>query len=194
MSNLIDIIGSVMNSGVVDQMSQQTGGDKSQVSSAIETALPLLISGLAKNSSNQQGANSLFNAIQNDHSGNDLGNIINMVANPNQSDGSGILGHVFGNNLGRVENTVSKSSGLDIGKVAQILITLAPIVMSVLGKKQQDDNMDASGIAGLLNNTMQQAPQKEQSLMSQLLDSDNDGSVVDDVAKIGANLLGNFLK
>jgi hypothetical protein len=194
MSNLIDLIGSVMNSGVVNEISQKTGEDKSQVSSAIETALPLLISGLAKNSSNQQGADNLLGALQSDHDGGILGNIMGLVSNPQQSDGSGILGHVFGNNLGKVEQTVSKSSGLDMGNVAQILITLAPIVMGVLGKKQRDDNMDANGLSSLLNNTVQQAPPQEQNLMSQLLDSNNDGSVVDDVAKIGANLLGNFLK
>jgi hypothetical protein len=194
MSNLIDLIGSVMNSGVVDEISQKTGGEKSQVSSAIETALPLLISGLAKNTSNTQGADNLLGALQSDHDGGILGNIMGLVSNPQQSDGNGILGHVFGNNLGKVEQTVSKSSGLDIGNVGQILITLAPIVMGVLGKKQREDNMDANGLSSLLNNTVQQAPQQEQNLMSQLLDSNNDGSVVDDVAKIGANLLGNFLK
>lgn len=194
MSDLINMIGSVMNSGVVDQMTQQTGGDKSKVSSAIETALPLLISGLAKNSSDQQGANSLFGALQNDHSGDVLGNLSGLISNPQQSDGNGILGHVFGNNLPKVEETVSKSSGLDMGSVGQILITLAPIVMGILGKKQRQDNMDAGSIAGLLNNTVQEAPPQQRDLMSQLLDSNNDGTVVDDVARIGANLLGNFLK
>jgi len=49
-------------------------------------------------------------------------------------------------------------------------------------------------IAGYLNNTVHESPLQQRVLVSHLLYSDNDGSVVDDLAKIGANLLGNFLK
>ena len=47
-----------------------------------------------------------------------------------QTDGGGILGHIFGNNQTQVAKEVSQKTGLDMGQVAQLLITLAPIVMS----------------------------------------------------------------
>ena len=52
-----------------------------------------------------------------------------------ETNGGGILGHIFGTNQTQVAQEVSQNTGLDMGQVAQLLITLAPIVMSYLGKQ-----------------------------------------------------------
>ena len=69
---------------------------------------------------------------------------------PRQADAGGILGHILGNNQGQVAQEVSNKSGLSLSQVAPILMMLAPIVMSYLGKQKQEQGVGADGLGGLL--------------------------------------------
>src|SRR5690606_10141972 len=98
-------------------------------------------------------------------------------------DGAGILGHVFGNKQANVENALSQKSGLDAGAIANILKIAAPLVMGYLAKQKAQGNVnDANGLNSLLGSTLGGQPQQNQNLITSLLDSDGDGSVLDDVA------------
>ncbi len=117
---------------------------------------------------------------------------------PKQSkalDGAGILGHLLGGKQSAVEQGVSKASGLDSAQTGKLLATLAPIVMGALGKVKKEQGLDASALAGLLDgerqNLEQKLPQKPGGggLLG-LLDADDDGSIVDDLANLGGGALG----
>jgi len=88
-------------------------------------------------------------------------------------------------------------SGLDSCKSGNLMTMLAPMIMGALGKTKKQQCLDVGGIASLLTNTMSQRQAKQDpamGLVGKLLDSDGDGSIVDDVASIGMKLLGGFLK
>lgn len=108
------------------------------------------------------------------------------------TDGDGILGHILGGKRDAIEQGVARSSGLDAGKVSQLLTMLAPIVMGALGRVKQQQNLDAGGLASLLNQERtrveQDTPGMQQGTLLDLLDMDKDGDVSDDVAKIGSFL------
>ena len=153
-------------------------------------ALPMILSGLANNAAQPQGAESLNQALQQDHQGDVLSNLDSYVSNPNSDDGLGILGHIFGNKQGAVAQQVSQSSGLNIGQVAQLLITLAPIVMGFLGKKKQEQNLDAGGLSNMLGEQQQQmqtAGNPMMDMVSGFFDKDKDGSSMDDLASMAAS-------
>jgi hypothetical protein len=68
---------------------------------------------------------------------------------------------------------------------------LAPIVMGYLGKQKQTQGVGADGLGGLLGGLMggaqQQQPQGSDGIMGMLgglLDSDGDGSAMDDIASM----------
>lgn len=66
----------------LQQVSQQLGLDSSQTAQAVGSALPLLLGAMGQNASEPQGAQSLLNALQRDHSGGggfDLGGILGAV-------------------------------------------------------------------------------------------------------------------
>jgi hypothetical protein len=69
----------------------------------------------------------------------------------------------------------------------------APIVMGYLGK----NSGGGSAIGNLLNSYLKtekkQAPQS-QSVINQILDRDNDGNVMDDIAEMGMSFLGRMMK
>ena len=54
-----------------------------------------------------------------------------------RADGTGILNHAFGDRRAAAEEAVAKKSGLDLSSIGPLLTTLAPIVMSLLGRKQR---------------------------------------------------------
>ena len=98
MFNLEDLVGQQESSQVVSKMSEQFGVNQSTVSSAIQLALPMILSGLANNASNPQGAQSLNNALEQDHDGsllNNLGALLGGGQTTRQTDGLGILNHIF---------------------------------------------------------------------------------------------------
>jgi len=111
-------------------------------------------------------------------------------------DGAGILRHVFGERRGAVEGGVAKASGLDSGQIGQLLMLLAPIVMSALAKVKQHRQLDDSGLAATLDQERQQietqAPGVSGGGLSAILDRDHDGDISDDLASMGAGLAKAF--
>lgn len=158
----------------LQQVSQQLGLEPQQASSAISAAVPLLLGALGTNASQPQGAQSLLNALQKDHSGGgggglDVGGILSAVLGGGGSgatNGAGILGHMFGGQTSQAAQLLGQKTGLDSGRSTQLLAVLAPIVMSFLAQRfaQQGNANELSqalgaetpasasgGIGGLLN-------------------------------------------
>lgn len=195
MFSLNDLLGQQQGGEALGQISNMLGADQGMTSSAIQMALPMILSGLANNASTPQGADSLNSAIEQDHIGGGLlgnlgGLLMGQAAPSRQTDGGGILGHIFGSSQGQAAETISNQSGLNMGQVAQLLMVLAPIVMSFLGKKKQEENLDAGGLAGYLGGQQQQMQQQDSGIMgmvSGFLDSDKDGSAMDDIASMAFN-------
>lgn len=190
MFSLEDLLGQQQGSEAVNQISQQVGASPTVTNMAIQMALPMILSSLANNAKEPQGAENLNNALQKHDGGilDNLGSFLGGGANQAASDdGLGILGHIFGGSQGAVAQQVSQKSGMDISQVATLLITLAPIVMGFLGKKKQEQNLDANGLQNMLGEqqqTMQASGNPVMDMVSGMLDRDKDGSSMDDLASM----------
>lgn len=195
MFTLQDLIGQEQGNEAVDRISQRLGANHMTVNSAIQMALPMILSGLARNASEPQGAQNLTQAIEQDHDGSLLENLMAYLGGgaqepqaSRQTNGIGILEHVFGNRQTEIAKEVSQNTSLDMGQVAQLLITLAPIVMGYLGKKKQEKNLDSDGLSNWLGGKREQIEQSPQGgLINSILDRDGDGSSLDDLASLAAN-------
>lgn len=193
--DLTGLLNDTLSGNTVSQISQAIGADESSTSSAIQTALPILLGGLANNSSSEQGASSLLGAIDRDHDGSvldDIGGLIAGNMGGRASNGAGILGHIFGGSQAPVEQTVSQSSGLDMSKVGPLLAILAPIVMGAIGRARQQSNVGTSDLGGLLGGAAQQmgGGSDLMGMLGGLLDRNGDGSAVDDVMGMLGGMLG----
>lgn len=188
MSGLLDLLDSPLGKQLISGVAGQTGQPENKTADALGMAMPLLLGAMKKNvSSSPQGAESLMNALSTKHDGSILDNLGSLfsggVDQSVMDDGAGILGHVFGNKQANVENALSQKSGLDAGAIANILKIAAPLVMGYLAKQKAQGNVnDANGLNSLLGSTLGGQPQQNQNLITSLLDSDGDGSVLDDVA------------
>ncbi|MBD8696886.1 DUF937 domain-containing protein [Stenotrophomonas sp. CFBP 13718] len=188
----------------LQQVSKTLGVDSNQASQAIQSALPLLMGALGNNASNPQGAQSLLNALQRDHStvsaaapgaasgGLDLGGLLGAVlggGGGQATNGAGILGHVFGGQTPQAAQLLGQKTGLDSGRSNQLLALLAPIVMSYLAQR-----FAQQGNAGQLSQELGQEAQASGMAgggLAGLLDQDGDGKFgIGDVMKIGSGLFG----
>ncbi len=150
MSSILDELSAHLGSeDYVNQLSSMLGTDKAQTRSAVQTAIPALVAGLAKNASTPQGAQALHSALVNDHDGSVLDQGAQALP-ANQQQGDRILGHVFGSNLGAVQSQLASTTGLGAANAGSMLQMLAPMVMGYLGKQQQGGGLDAGGLASIL--------------------------------------------
>ena len=199
MSMLLNALAKQLGGPMMGQLAGQIGASETQTGAAVSTALPMLVSALARNAASTQGAESLGAALARDHDGSVLDNISGLLAGQatgKQANGAGILGHLLGAQQGRVEQAVSTGSGLDAGSVAKLLPMLAPIVMGMLGKTKKEQGLDVGGLMSMLGgerDALEQQTPGMAGMVGQLLDADGDGSVADDLLKMGGGMLGGLL-
>ena len=172
------------------QLASRLGVSESTAQTAVQMAVPLIVAALARNAAQPQGAQDLHDAVTRDHDGSILDNLMGYLNNPGASNGAGILGHVLGAQRPAVENNLAQATGMDQSSASGLLETLAPLVMGSLGRAQQQNGLDASGLSDLLNNQQQEAQANApgaMSMLSSLLDRDKDGSSMDDLQRMAAS-------
>lgn len=188
MAGILDLLNSDLGKTIISGVSGSTGTDQNKTSSVLTMALPVLMKAMERNASTPEGAQGLMGALSNKHDGSILDNLSDLFGggvNENvTSDGEKILGHILGNKKQGVEQVLGQKAGLDAGSVANILKVAAPILMGVLGKQAQQNNVSSQNdLGGLLGGLLGGSEAKnEQSFLESILDADGDGSVIDDVA------------
>lgn len=194
MSGLLDLINSPMGKQIISGVAGQTNQSESKTADVLSMAMPILMGAMKRNSSTPQGAQGLLNALSSKHDGsilNDLGGLFGGGVDQSvMDDGAGILGHILGGKQSQVENALSNKSGLDAGSISQILKVAAPILLGFLGQQTKQQNVSSpDALSGLLGGLMGggSSANKQQSLIESLLDSDGDGSYIDDLAGMVLN-------
>lgn len=195
MAGILDLLSSDLGKSIISGVAGSTGNDSSKTSSVLTMALPVLMKAMERNASTPEGAAGLMGALSSKHDGSILDNLGGLfgggVDETVKQDGAGILSHILGSKQQGVEQVIGQKAGIDAGSVGNILKVAAPILMGVLGKQKQEQNVSNSGdLTGLLGGLLGgSSSNNEQNFLEQILDSDGDGSVVDDVA--GMLLGGN---
>ncbi|MDG2525003.1 DUF937 domain-containing protein [Stenotrophomonas sp. HITSZ_GD] len=192
-----------LQGGGIEQIASQLGLQPAQAQSAVATALPLLMGALGRNAQQPEGADALLGALQRDHAppqgGLDLGGLLGAVLGGGsggaQTDGAGILGHIFGGNTPQAAQGLGQATGLDSGRSSQLLQILAPIVLSFLAQRFLGGGAgNAAQLSQALGDEHRQARAEPglSGLLGSVLDQDGDGQLgVGDLLKLGSGLFGN---
>lgn len=199
--SLTDDLLAQLQGAPLQQVSQQLGLDSQQAAGAISAALPLLMGALGNNAARPQGAKALLGALQDNHSGLDIGGVLGAVlggGNSPATNGAGILGHIFGGSQGRAEAGLAQATGLGSDRAGQLLRILAPVVMAYLAQRMSAGDqaqVDADGLGRMLGQEKQHVVQQggvAGGLLGSLLDQDGDGQLgVSDLIRLGSGLLGS---
>ena len=176
-------------------LASQVGGNEGEVKNGVMAALPAMLAALGKNAGTEKGAEELNNALEKKHDGSILDNLSGYLSNPDLKDGAGILNHLFGNQTSNVANAVSQSSGLDTNGSMKMLQMLAPILMGILGQQKKQNNLDAKGLGNLTsmlasNFGSEAGASGIMEAVTNLLDANKDGNVMDDIMGMVGKLFG----
>ena len=202
MQNLINEVSRHLTDDVIIQLSKQLGAqDPNQVKAASQGISELLLSAISKNANHQETGGGLFGAIEKDHDGGILSDLMSVFSGKKKAqsarttNGTGIVNHLLGKRQLEAAQIISQMSGLDIFKSGVLMQLIAPVIMGVVGQKQKSKGLDLGGLAQILLGGGQQAPQQAPQARSaggafgKLLDMDGDGSMMDDLLNIGMKIL-----
>ncbi|PQB04477.1 DUF937 domain-containing protein [Aureitalea marina] len=210
MNGILDLLQGSTGDIILSGLSQESGQSKDNTAQVVQMALPILLGAMKRNSSTEAGSSGLLSALDSKHDGSILDHLDGFFSGgvdaDQMEDGNGILGHVLGGSQNGVTQALSAKSGMDTGSIVKILTVLAPIVLGYLGKQKRQQQVADSGDLGALLGSLG-GDGNQQSMIESLLDGDNDGSIIDDMAGMflggdkGSSkgsglggLLGGFLK
>ena len=179
--NMLDAILGAQGGGAAQQLGRQFGLDESQASSALSALVPALAAGFQQNMSSPQGLEGLLSALGGGRHQQYVEDA-NALARPDTTaDGNGILGHIFGSKdvSRQVASRASAQTGISEGVLKSMLPVVAAMAMGTMSKQMAASPAPATGArpsGDLL------------SMLTPMLDSNRDGSIVDDVL----GMLGKF--
>lgn len=142
--NVIDLIKGQLGPALVSQAASHLGESESGISKAISGLLPAVVGGLANNADKP----GVLDAITGAASSGLLGNLLG--ASSNNSLVSTVLSAIFGDKIGGLVNAVAGYAGISNSSSNSLLNMVTGASLGSLGKYATDNNLDASGLSGLL--------------------------------------------
>ena len=139
--DLNSIISALTGNNLIGQIAKKFNIDQTKIINVIKAAIPKFLSFMQKNASTSAGASSLLQALSS-HAGQGMG--INI------EDGMKILQKIFGGSLGSVISGLSGQTNTTNDQVSNILASVAPNLLSVLGK----NTAGASNIGNILGSLL----------------------------------------
>ena len=171
--NILDSILAAQDGSAVKQMGQQLGLGDAQTMSVLSTLVPALAGGFQRNMQSPGGLDALVGALTNGQHAQYLENPTSLAGAA--GDGNSILGHILGSkDVSRdVAVRAAAQTGLDAGILKQALPLVAALMMAAMARQGGASSMTSGaglpGGGGLM------------SMLTPMLDSNRDGSIVDDV-------------
>lgn len=170
--NITDLLFDNNNSNAISEFANNFGVNDSQAKDAISSLAKSLSLGLGQNTQDIKGLDSLMEALEKGNHSRYLDDPSLLGKKETTQDGNDILGHIFGNkDVSRhVAKRSAKETGLGSGLLKKMLPIVATMVMASLGKK-------------MLGGGKKMAPSRQEStgFLAKIFDSDNDGSMIDDL-------------
>lgn len=130
--DLSKLISSLTDNEMIGEISKKLNIDKNQITSVIQSAIPQFLNAMKKNAATADGAAALTQA---------LGNHAGQSFALNLEDGKKILSKVFGGNLESILSSLGKQTGVAKDQVSNILASIAPKLLSVLGNLKLSGNI-----------------------------------------------------
>jgi hypothetical protein len=159
-TSILDELQAHLSGDTINDISRRIGADPDKTRAAVDGAVPMLLAALGKEAADPSRRDGLHQAISQDHDGSIIDNLqayLNGQMTGRAADGQGIVDHVLGDRKEPAVQALAGKSGLDLGTIASLLPLLAPIVMGMIGKKQQGGGLSMDSITDVLGGDTQRA-------------------------------------
>ena len=173
--NLLETILSAGNGNAVQELARNFNLDENQTKGALGALLPALTRGIKQNAMTPDGLQGLIGALSGGNHERYLDKPQALSAPETIADGNGILGHLLGSKevSRQVAAQASTQTGVDANVLKKMLPMIAALAMGSMSKQTNHGKELASSVTSGGNSAG--------GLLGKLLDSDGDGSVVDDL-------------
>ncbi|MEA5017177.1 MAG: DUF937 domain-containing protein [Erysipelotrichaceae bacterium] len=175
----------------LEMLGKSVKAKPSQVEQLAKLGIPTIMQALNQNAKSPTKADSLAKALD-QHQNDNVDDIESFLKNLDGEDAKKMLKHILSDKNDKVQTTLAKQTGLKANQVTGILSQLAPLLMGALAQEKKQQQVDVSGLAGLMQGLTSKTSSNNSlmDMVTNMLDADNDGSIVDDVG----NILKGFMK
>ncbi len=176
--DLLNDIMSAQGGAAVQQLGSQFGLGEQQTAAALSALIPALAAGVQQNAQHEGGFGNLIAALSGGTHQHYINNPETLREPAAVQEGNGILGHVLGDKAvsREVASRAAAQTGISADVMKRMLPLAATLLMGALARRNPaGSGLNGGGIA---------------SMLGPLLDSNRDGSIVDDVT----GMIGRFLK
>lgn len=176
----MDILNLLLNSGLsnnaIDAVAQKSGLDANSVQAVIEKIAPVFMQNANANLKSDADSSGFLDMIA--HS--NLSNIANNAQNIDIAQGNDLLGIFTGSkeNSRALADNVGSQLGIDASSIKALLPMIAPMIAGLFNKQVGASNF-ASGDTNSIS-----------SMLTNFIDQNNDGNIVDDIFRIAGNFFG----
>lgn len=137
------LLGELLSADSVKGLSKASGASQKDVKKVVAAVLPSLLGGAKGQAESSDTAEGFTQALT-DHAKADTSDIKSFLANVDLEDGAKIIGHLLGSNQENTTKAVSAQTGVSTKKTGNILSSLAPLLMSLLGQQTGSDSSGSS--------------------------------------------------
>jgi hypothetical protein len=189
---ILDMILARVDGAARDKLGDNLGLPAEEAQDGLKAAVPLLLGAMERNTASAEGALSLNRALERDHDGSVLDQLPQLLDSPEAGHGAGILRHVLGQRREGVQERLAEKTGMGQDAIARLLEIAAPLVLGALGKQRKEQGLGATQMSQYITREREQTENGAGwlGMATELLDADDDGSVLDDVSGMFGRIFG----
>lgn len=168
-NNLLESARTYLSGGIVGQVSNMLGETESNTQTALNGALPAVLSGLIQKAGEPGGPGTILDRLAeviepNRAAGQSVvpnGNVLDQLNTMMQGGsantgllamGSGLVANLFGDRAGSIAGALANYSGVKQSSASSLLSLAGPVLLAVMGKQLADEgNTSPSGLTALLS-------------------------------------------
>ena len=148
-----------LQSGVVDQLTEHSaaffGEEKENTSTAIKGTFAAILAGMIQKVSHEKGLKDLHKLLKSEETKEyDIENIFTrspQTVNGLVNKGTHFLPFIYPGRLREATNAVAAHSGVKKFSSSKMIKVCAPLLLNVIGKQVQGNNLDIAGLKSMLN-------------------------------------------
>ena len=163
--------------GMIDTMSQKSGLAANNVEAVISKIAPIFMQRANENFKSDADSSNFLEMIRRSN----LDDMADAPQNISVAEGNELLGVLTGSkeNSRALAGDVGSQLGISADSIKTLLPMIAPMIAGMLNNQLKASNLQGSADSGSM-----------MSMLTQFLDQNKDGSIVDDIFRIAGNFFG----
>ena len=163
--------------GMIDAMSQKSGLAANDVEAVVSKIAPIFMQRANENFKSDADSSNFLDMIRRSN----LDDMADAPQNISVAEGNELLGVLTGSkeNSNALASDVGSQLGISADSIKTLLPMIAPMIAGMLNNQLKASNLQGSADSGSM-----------MSMLTQFLDQNKDGSIVDDIFRIADNFFG----